>query len=266
MQNIFSFKRFWLLVYKHWNEFRTKLLISIIVMLIAAIFGTIILTFRNQDLMFNIFSNFLVLFGGIYTAMFFKDWSYKARSVSFVVLPASALEKILLVLFYAVVVFVPLFTLIYFGHLYGLSKILHQDKLFLILEQYRGLSPLPAILIYAVLPYMFFQSIVLLFSVWFKKNQFMIAFVLFALLMLGVGIWNAYFIRSLISVGDGLPTVSKQLVFFPLDVSYWDSDSKIRTMLITKNIVVLQISVIVLTISTLLFYLASYFKLKEKEV
>jgi len=254
------------LVYKHWNEVRTKILIFIIVMIISALFGTIIISFLNQDLMFNILSNFLVLFGGIYTAMFFKDWSYKVRSASLVMLPASTFEKILLVLFYAVVVFVPLFTLIYFGHLYGLSKIFHKDKLFLILDQYRGLSPIPAILIYAVLPYIFFQSIVLLFSVWLKKNQFIIAFVLFAILMIGVGIWNAYFIRSLISVGDGFPTVSKQLVFFPLDASYWDNNSKIRTQLITSNNLVLQISVIVLTISTLLFYMASYFKLKEKEI
>ena len=235
-------------------------------MILPAIFKRISLPIYNQDFEFNAFTTFLLLIGGMFTAMFFNEWSFKSRSVSLIVLPASALEKILLVLFYTVVVFVPIFTILYFSSNFVVFKIIREDIYFTLLEPYRGLSIIPAILLYAVLPYVFFQSIVLLFSVWFKKSQALIAFGVIALLMIGATIWNTYFIYSLIRVGDLLPNVSKQLVFFPLDVSYWDNDSKIHTMLIARSILITPISAIVLMISTLLFYLASYFKLKEKEI
>lgn len=266
MQNIFSFKRFRLLVFKHWNEFRKIFLISIIVMILPTIFRIITLFYHDQEFEFNVYITFLVLIGGIYTTIFFKDWTNKSQSLSVIMLPASAIEKILLILFYTVVVFVPVFTIVYFSSNFIVLKVLKHSNFLSYFEQYRGLSFIPAIILYAILPYIFFQSIVLLFSVWFKKYQVLIVFGLFALLLIGVTYWNFYFIHSLIREGDGLPNVSKQIVFFPLDVSYWDNDSKIRTLLITRNILVLQISVIVLTISTLLFYMASYFKLKEKEI
>jgi len=266
MNSLFSFKRFRLLVYKQYNENRKIFLISVILMILPAIFKRISLPIQNQDFEFNAFTTFLLVIGGMFTTMFFKEWSYKSRSVSLIVLPASALEKILLVLFYTVVVFVPIFTILYFGSNFVIFKIFKQVNYFTLLEQYRGLSTTPAILLYAVLPYIFFQSIVLLFSVWLKKSQTLIAFGFIALLMIGVTIWNSYFIHSLIRVGDSLPSVSKQLVFFPVDVSYWENESKIRTLLITRNNLIMPISVIVLTISALLFYVASYFKLREKEI
>jgi hypothetical protein len=266
MQNEFSFKRFRLLVYKQYNENRELFFIAVILMILPAIFKRISLPIHNQDFEFNAFETFLFIVGGMFTTKFFNEWSFKSRSVSLIVLPASALEKILLVLFYTVVVFVPIFTIVYFGSNFVIFKIFKQVNYFTLFEQYRGLSTIPAILLYSVLPYIFFQSIVLLFSVWLKKRQTLIAFGFILLLIIGVTIWNSYFIQSLIRVGDSLPSVSRQLVFFPLDVSYWENDSKIRTLLITRNSLIMPISVIVLTISTLLFYMASYFKLKEKEL
>ena len=266
MNSLFSFKRFQLLVYKQFNENRKIFLIAVILMILPAFFKRISLPSQNQDFEFNAFTTFLLVIGGMFTTMFFNEWSFKSRSVSLIVLPASALEKILLVLFYTVVVFVPIFTILYFSSNFVIFKIIKEVNYFTFLEQYRGLSTIPAILLYAVLPYIFFQSIVLLFSVWLKKSQILIALGFIALLMIGVTIWNSYFIHSLIRVGDSLPSVSKQLVFFPVDVSYWENDSKIRTLLITRNNLIMTISVIVLTISALLFYVASYFKLKEKEI
>jgi hypothetical protein len=239
---------------------------AVVIMILMAIFGIFNLLIQDQDASFTYYLNEMVFLGAIYTSMVFKDWSYKARSVSLLILPATALEKILLVMFYTVVVFIPLFTIVYFASLFGILKILNKDSLFVFFDQYHGLSPITALLLYAILPYVFVQSLILLCTVWFKKMQFLIAFALYAILIGGSFFLNPYYIERLLSFGGIRPEIIKQLVFFPLDISYWGGNKKMLTQMVTRSDLITLISAIVLMISTILFYMASYFKLKEKEV
>jgi len=229
------------------------------VMLIPGIFINI-----NQhmlpDTVFLSYVIFLVLIGGVYTVMFFKEWTYKARAVSLLMLPASALEKLALVLFYSVIVFIPVFTAVFYTSCLAFSKIFNPGMPFIFIDQCRGLSPLPALILYAFLPYAFFQSLVLLFAICLKKRQAVRALEVIAILFIITAFWNLFYIKWLTGdQGNGM-NVFNQFVFFPTVVEYDSSRTKIASLLITN------VSIIILAISTLLFYIASYFKLKEKEI
>jgi len=213
---------------------------------------------------------FLVLIGGVYTSMFFKEWTYKARAASLLILPATALEKLALVLFYSVIVFIPAFTVVFYSSCTALSKIFNPGMPFSFIDQYRGLSLLPALILYAFLPYAFFHSLVLLFAICFKKRQAVRALEVIAVLFIITAFWNMFYIGWLTGGPGGRVNVFNQFVFFPTVVEYdiffhkiveYDSSrTKITSLLITN------VSIIVLAISTLLFYIASYLKLKEKEI
>ena len=259
MENTFSSKRFWLLVRKHANENRTIFLYSLIVMLIPGIY--IHLNQRMPpETVFLSYVIFLVLIGGVYTGMFFKEWTYKARAVSLLILPATTLEKFALVLFYSVIVFIPVFTVFFYSSCFALSKIFNPGMPFSFIDQYRGLSTFPALILYAFLPYAFFQSLVLLFAICFKKRQTVRALEVIAILFIITTFWNMFYIGWLTGGPGGRVLVLNQFAFFPTVIEYDSSRTKITSLLITN------VSMIILAISTMLFYIASYLKLKEKEI
>jgi len=278
MENIFSQKRFWLLVRKHANENRKKFLISFVVMILPTILAMFMTVKNNPEGLFQYYIFFLVLIGGFYTSVFFKNWTYTARASTLLMLPATAFEKIALVMFYSVIVFIPVFTIVYYGSTCVILKIFGSEMQYLFIDQYHGLSTLPAVFIYALLPYIFFQSLVLLFSVGFKKRQTLRAFEVIAILFIIISIWNQHYIHLVTGNSIHSVIVSNQLVLFPVEVNYYDEGSGIYrqvTGLLSggsgryrqiNSLLIANISIMVLIISTLLFYLASYFKLKEKEI
>ena len=278
MENIFSFKRFWLLIRKQANENRKIFLISFVVMILPIILAMFMTVKNNPEGLFQYYIFSLVLIGGYYTGMFFKNWTYTARASTLLMLPSTAFEKIALVLFYAVIVFIPVFTLFYYGSVYILFKILHSDMQYLFIDQYHGLSPLLAFIVYALLPYTFFQSLVLLFSLGFKKRQTLKALQVIGILFIIILIWNQHYIQWVTGNSIHSIIISNQLVLFPIEVNYQSDGSGIYREVSgllsggsgryrqISSLMIANISIIVLAISTLLFYLASYFKLKEKEI
>jgi hypothetical protein len=260
MENIFNFKRFWLLVRKHANENWKINTFFFIAMSTQAIFMYFITHNPNQDQVIWNYIFYLEVFGLLYTSTFFKQWTYKARATSLLVLPATAFEKIALVFFFTVVLLIPVFTVVSYCSNFVFSKIFNPEISFSYFEQYKGKAPYLAVIIYALIPYIFFQSLILLFSVWFKTKQILISIVVIALLFILVYIWNSHFIQGL--TGANRVVVLNQIVFFPTDIDYnhAGSNHKISSKFIT------HVSILILVISSLLFYIASYFKLKEKEI
>lgn len=261
MENLFNFDRFWLLVRKYANVIRKMNFISVFVIFIPAIIMHLTSFNNMSDGVFLFFVFFLVLIGWLYTDMLFKGWTDKAIGASTLTLPATALEKIAVVLFYTVFVFIPAYTFaFYISHL-GISKIFHPGITFSFIGQYRGLSTLPALILYAFLPYMFFHSLFLLFSVGITKKQAgRVIIILIAIVFIVTSIWNMFYLKWLTGMNNGPANVLKQYVFFPTVVEYTNSNTQITSLLIT------DISIGVIAISTLLFYIASYLKLKEKEI
>ena len=267
MENIFSFKRFWLLVRKHANENRTNFLFLIGAMIIAVLFTEFISAFNRllsngnePESVFKMYISFLVLIGGVYSGLFFKNWTHIPRATSVLLLPATALEKIGLILFYSVIVFIPVFTVVFYGSYFALSATLNQTTSFQFITEYQGLSSLPALIIYALLPYIFFQSIFLLFAIWFKKRQIVISFGVIILLFFIVNLLNIGYVHKL--SGDSLISYSNYSVIFPADLRYDISDG----WRIINSPLIRNVNIMILTTITLLLYMVSYFKYKEKEI
>ena len=117
MNQFFSFNRFTLLVLKHWADNKKRYGLSVL-----AFFGLLITWFvftmltefddrpmgrGTQQVTF-----FLSLFavGTFYSSQYFRDLGSRAKGINFLLVPASAFEKLLCSLLYTVLLFFVVFT------------------------------------------------------------------------------------------------------------------------------------------------------------
>jgi len=111
MNQIFNFNRFSLLVAKHWAENRKRYFLSIVafasLLFVWYVFVMLIddtnpLADGLQQISF-FFSLFLV--GPFYASQFFNDLDSRTRGTNFLMVPASTFEKFLCGFFYAIIMF-----------------------------------------------------------------------------------------------------------------------------------------------------------------
>jgi hypothetical protein len=116
MNQFFSFKRFSLLVSKHWADNKKRYLLSVIAfigLLVAWFTFTLLVDSefpmgKGMQMGTYFFSLFSV--GSFYANQYFRDLGSKARGINFLLVPASAFEKVLCSLLYTVVLFFVVFT------------------------------------------------------------------------------------------------------------------------------------------------------------
>lgn len=259
MENLFNFDRFRLLVRKHANENWKIFLISLLIMILPVLWAQI---FRFLDPLnvFNIYMSFLWIIGGLYSSTFFKEWNYKARSESIILLPSTAFEKIALVFFHTIIIFIPVYSFLFYSSWIVLSKLLHPGGPFSYILEYQNLPLFRALIVYVFTPYLFMQSFLLLFSIWFNKRQTVIAFAVFAFAFASSINLCEHYIQYL--SGNHSVNVNNYLLFFPIDIWYYGEGVNLKT----TSQLNLNLGILVLWLVTLLFYMASYFKLKEKEI
>jgi hypothetical protein len=257
MENIFSLKRFWLLVRKHAKENWKIFLIFLIILNIPPL--AICIGWNNiyPGPLLEIYIIILILVGGIYTSSFFKDWTHTNRAASLLILPATAFEKIALVLFYSVILFIPVFSFVYFGSYISFSLITHNSMP--MLSELRNEKTPILLLILVLLSYTFLQSLFLLLSIWLKKMQFLIALIVIAILIFTIDLWNVHAIHWIL--GSNFSTETSVLPFLT-KVQYW---SILHNAPITSRLIS-TMNLSIYAIVNVLVYLAAYFKLKEKEI
>ena len=116
MSQFFSFKRFALLVVKHWadNKKRYGLSVLAFVGLLITWFVFTILTRLDIPMGREVqrVTFFLSLFavGTFYASQYFADLGSRAKGINFLLVPASAFEKLLCSLLYTVLLFFAVFT------------------------------------------------------------------------------------------------------------------------------------------------------------
>lgn len=120
MNQSFDAARWWLLVGKHWSENRKKYTLAL-----AAIAGLMLLWFLIATLADNravvteaqmsTYYAGLFLVGCLYGSTLFADLGSKTRGLNYLTVPASHLEKLLCALFYAVVIFFVSYTFIFYA-------------------------------------------------------------------------------------------------------------------------------------------------------
>jgi hypothetical protein len=122
MNQFFSFKRFTLLVKKHWADNKKRYALSAM-----AFFGLLIIWFvftiltlsdemipmgKEVQTITFFFSLFAV--GTFYASQYFSDLGSRAKGINFLLVPASAFEKLLCSLLYTTLLFFVVFTATYY--------------------------------------------------------------------------------------------------------------------------------------------------------
>jgi len=90
-------------------------------------------------------------------------------------------------------------------------------------------------------------------------------------LFIAISMGNMLYIKSFTDLKEIAVNINQQFMFFPTVVEYSNTSRVIElshpfTNIRISSLFIMNTSIVVMTISTLLFYLASYFKLREKQV
>lgn len=117
MNQFFSFKRFTLLVLKHWADNKKRYGLSVLAfigLLITWFVFTILTGFDNKPMGRNVqhVTFFLSLFavGTFYASQYFSHLGSRSKGINFLLVPASAFEKLLCSLLYTALLFFVVFT------------------------------------------------------------------------------------------------------------------------------------------------------------
>jgi hypothetical protein len=207
MNQVFSFRRFSLLVAKHWADNKRRYSLSAIgfvLLLIVWFILTILLepgNPMNQEVQILTFFFSLFGIGAFYASQYFRDLGSKSKGINFLLVPASAFEKILCSLLFTVIIFFTVFTAAFY--LVDVLMVTVADQFLLANdpERQKGVVNVfrAAIVIfdgvsvaYILIIFLTVQSIFVLGSVYFAKYSFVktvitgfvIFFVLFCLIYL----------------------------------------------------------------------------------
>jgi hypothetical protein len=117
MNQFFSFKRFTLLVLKHWADNKKRYGLSVLAfigLLITWFVFTMLTGFDDKPMGKAVqhITFFLSLFavGTFYASQYFNDLGSRAKGINFLLVPASTFEKLLCGLLYTVILFFVVFT------------------------------------------------------------------------------------------------------------------------------------------------------------
>ncbi|MCW3120111.1 MAG: hypothetical protein JWM28_4193 [Chitinophagaceae bacterium] len=120
MNQVFNFNRCLLLIAKHWSENRKKYLLGMLAItgIILAWFGFYIVMERYRPMdpgvQYGTYYVGLFIVGCLYASTLFADLSSKSKGTNYLSVPASQLEKTLCTLLYGVVIFFIFYTLLFY--------------------------------------------------------------------------------------------------------------------------------------------------------
>jgi len=257
MNSLFNFTRFGKLFIKHTVEHYKSYLMSLLVLFgVMLLGGAFIVYMINTPMTIGIqtalFSGILLLAGTIFTSTVFADLGDKKKAIVWLTLPASHFEKYLVVWLYSFLIFVLIFTGIFYLVLFFLTSIKHfpgEPAVRLDLF-YRG-SGFAFFLFYGLL-----HSIAFWGSVCFEKLHFIkTAFLFF------IGIALLVITNNIIQHAMLGKSITMDVPFG--GVSFMENNQEKGI-----NITVEQQGHILMLIIVLacIFWTAAYYRLKEKQV
>jgi len=269
MNQTFSFQRFSLLVAKHWAENRKRYLLSILafISLLFVWFLFVMLTDSShplasglQEITF-VFTLFLV--GPFYASQYFNELSSKTKGTNYLMVPASALEKLLCSVLYSIVLFFIVDFLVILT-----ANIAHPSYNNTQLPDGRNLKAVAtnmftikaggageqSISYYFLSIFLAVQSAALLGSIYFNKYSYIKTAISLALIFLIVALLEIKILMSFMPKGH-----------------YWGTGFEIYADG-TKKVVLLPawtktvLELLLFNAFPIIFWITTYFRLKEKEV
>ena len=273
MNQTFSFQRWSLLVAKHWAENRRRYLLSIVAFmsLIMVWYVFVMLTDLQDPLAKGLqhitfyFSLFIV--GPFYASQFFKSLGSKSKAVDYLMVPSSTLEKTIVGIFYVVVLFPIVFTAAFylvdaiavsFANLFHPSyntdgaNVAQITNVFDLNEN--AINPAP----YILLLFFAIQSAFLLGSVYFAQYSYVKTAISLSLVCLIVAFVGIYL------PGESMPRGG----FYKSPVEYmiYSDNWEDRKMVALPGWIGEVLKYIFLYAFHPIFWVTTYFRLKEKEV
>ena len=276
MNQTFDFRRFSLLVGKHWADNRKKYMLSIVAFmsLILIWYVFIMLTDPLDPLAEGLqhvtyyFSLFLV--GPFYASQFFKDLSSRSKGINYLMVPASTLEKTLCSIFYVVILFVIVFTVAFYLVniiTVGLANLIHPDysgvarngivhkahisNIFRIPGNPRNMAQYFFLLFFAV------QSVAFLGSIYFPKYSYIKTAISITIVCLVIALVGFYFTSFFMPRG-GFNELSTYRVF--------SEDGNETRVIQLPAWIGKVLKFLFFYAFPPIFWVTTYFRLKEKEV
>jgi len=295
MTQSFDAGRWWLLVGKHWSENRKKYTLSLIAIagLLLLWFMVILITDGHGGINFSMQSvtYFFGLFlcGCLYGSTLFAELGSKTRGLNFLVVPASHLEKLVCTLFYAVLVFFVCYTAIFYGvdillvkasnavgynywvkhHLPG--NTFAPQQVFNVFASPNQRPNEQDFMLYFLFAYFVLQAAFILGSVYFTRFNFIKTVIACLLIAMAMTFIAGKLIAPILPPGSYYHGINSYQVYTTKNAASGDG-IMIYSDAVTDKLVTLPewISPVLLFLLQYafapLFWLATYFRLKEKEI
>jgi hypothetical protein len=128
MNQLFSLSRWLLLVSRHWSEHRKRYLLSLLAIfgLLTGFYSFVILAGHrpiplHMQSLFYYFGLYFI--GCLYASTLFDDLNTAPRGISFLLLPASTLEKLLCNILFGIIIFFIAYTVVFYLVDYGMVNL-----------------------------------------------------------------------------------------------------------------------------------------------
>jgi hypothetical protein len=256
MNKVFNINRFARLFIKHTAEHYKSYLMSLIVLIGVMVLGGSFLVYMipgsmDMGMQSALFGSILLLAGTIFTSTIFSDYGEKKKSIAAFSLPATHFEKYFLAWLYSFALFLLIYTgsfyliLIFLLHLKPVPG--HPVEIYNVFNNQLGYL---MIILFALL-----HSIAFYGAIFYSKLHFIKTAFVFFLCFAGLILINKIFLGLLLQqeVRPSMPFGNIRLV---------DSNKEIIIQLRQPDHdPVLWIMIAI----TLLFWIATYFRLKEKQ-
>jgi hypothetical protein len=282
MNQVFDFKRWLLLIGKHWSENRKRYLLSLVAMASLMILWyafMMLIEFQKPyplEMQVSTYYIGMSIVGCLFGSMLFNDVASGPRAMHYLSVPASTLEKLLSALFYGIVLFFVCYTVIFYLVDYTMIQIgnnvlekywqrhdpSHEWTRMTVANMYSmpvgAAEGIPNIFFYFLVMYINLQSAFILGSVYFPGYSFIKTVIVLLVVILLVIFYVGKVLDSF------MPAGSFYEGFFAYRV--WEGDNSIaRGVRLPDWLATTFIYLFMYGFLPLLWF-ATYFRLKEKEV
>lgn len=256
MNSIFSIDRFGRLFKKHTEEHYRNYLMSLAVLVGVMILGGSFLVYMadirlDRNIQTFLFFTIMLLAGTIFTSTVFSDLGEKKKAMAWLILPASHFEKWLVAWIYSFLLFIIVYTLIFYLAIFTAIQIQHDHRHPQLIINVFDRQIFQMYLIYAFLHAVTFFGAIYFEKLHFIKTAFSFFIVLAALILINKGLLSAFIGRPV----DAAPPFG--------NLRFEDGGQMVDIKIENQNSPFL---LYLLALLSLLFWAASYFRLREKQV
>ena len=275
MNQTFSFQRFSLLVAKNWAENKKRYLLSLVayISLVFVWYVFVMLTDESHPMARNLqevtFLFSLLLIGPFFASQFFSELGSKTKATSYLMVPASNLEKLLCGILYVTVLFLILFIVAFYfvdfiavlianafhPSYNGVTTVNGVQVSAQAANIFKVGKPSDNIAFYFLTTFFAVQSVALLGSVYFQKYSYIKTVISLTLILL----ISAFLVFEV--MGSILPSPA----FFS-GVEYRIFDGEKMKIIELPQWSQKLVEYLMFFGFTIVFWVATYFRLKEKEV